>query len=464
MAKDVTYDDRMGDFDSVIWSIEKDPVLRSTITTVTLLDGTVSRARWLELLERVTRAIPRLRQRVRGNLMSIAPPRWETDPHFDLHFHLWWVRAPGKATLRDVLAIAEPIAMSGFDRARPLWRAVVVEGLPQKRSAVILKIHHALTDGVGGMRLQMELLDLAADAAPRPMPEAPVANVLSQPQRVMDALGYQVNRQLGNVRSAAPRLARGALTVARNPLGAASDLYDTTASLGRALAPATSPRSVLMKERSLSCHFDTLEYPLDAAKAVASAHGCHLNDFFLVGLLRGLHQYHEQQGARCEDLRLSVPLNLRDPDADFEAGNSIMLARIVAPTWVPHPGDHMRTVREMVERARSEPANHLVEQVSGVLGRLPTSFLTAVTGGMVKAVDVTASNVPGLDVPVYLGGKEVLAQYAFGPMVGSALNITLLSYVGRLLLGVNTDPAAIADPALLHACLDDAYRALLSAD
>jgi hypothetical protein len=70
-----------------------------------------------------------MRQRVRSNPLSVAPPRWEVDPHFDLDFHLRFVRAGGDRTVRSVLDLAEPIAMQGFDRARALWAVKVVEGL-----------------------------------------------------------------------------------------------------------------------------------------------------------------------------------------------------------------------------------------------------------------------------------------------------------------------------------------------
>ena len=116
--------------------------------------------------------MPRLRQRVLGHPMSVAPPRWEIDANFDLSYHIRWIRAAGEGTTRDVLDLAEPIAMQGFDRARPLWEFTVVEGLRGRWAAVIAKIHHAITDGVGGVKLLMELLDLERIPGPKPsMPE-----------------------------------------------------------------------------------------------------------------------------------------------------------------------------------------------------------------------------------------------------------------------------------------------------
>src|SRR5690606_11080203 len=147
--------------------IEKDPLLRSTITTVATFDQALDHKRFHEVVERASRAVPRLRQRVQSNPWSIAPPRWEVDPHFDLAYHVRFARAAGDGSLREVLDLAEPIAMQGFDRARPLWEVHVVEGLQGGGSAMILKLHHSITDGVGGIELAMHLFDLERDGTPR---------------------------------------------------------------------------------------------------------------------------------------------------------------------------------------------------------------------------------------------------------------------------------------------------------
>ena len=112
MADEIRFEHRMSDTDALLWNVEKDPSLRSTVTAVMILDRVLPRDALIQRFERVSRVVPRLRQRVRANPMSVAPPRWEVDPHFDLHFHLWWVKAPGKGTVRDLMSIAEPVAMT----------------------------------------------------------------------------------------------------------------------------------------------------------------------------------------------------------------------------------------------------------------------------------------------------------------------------------------------------------------
>lgn len=456
------YEDRMSDTDALMWSIEKDPALRSTITAVFLFDRPIPRDVLTYRFERLSRVIPRLRQRVRSNPLSVAPPRWETDPNFDLHFHLWWVKAPRKGTIRDLMSIAEPVAMSGFDRARPLWRVVVVEGLPGKRSALILKVHHSITDGVGGMQLQLELLDMTRDAPERDMPPIPEIHVLSQPERFADAFDHQTRRQFGMVRRLAGGVLGSATSAVTDPVGTFAAGSELAASVSRVLRPASHPMSPLMTGRSLSMRFDTITIPLDAAKAAARAAGGKLNDAFVGGVARGLYRYHLAHGIDCDELRMAIPINLRNEANEHMAGNAFVPARLELPIDAEDPLDTMRQVHELVDGARMEPANELVEPLSNLLNRLPTTAITALFGTMVKSVDFTTSNVPGAPFPVYLGGAKLEAQFPFGPLAGAALNITLLSYQNDLNIGIASDPAAVPDPDTLRRSLEEGFEEILA--
>jgi len=462
MGDDTEFQDRMSDADALMWNIEKDPALRSTITTVFLFDKLVPRQKLLYRFERLSRVVPRLRQRVRGNPYSIAPPRWEFDPHFDLHFHLWWVKAPGKGSLRELLALAEPIAMSGFDRARPLWRAVVVEGLPKGQSALVMKVHHAITDGVGGMKLQLELLDMTADAGEREMVPPPEIHVLSQTERVMDAVAHESRRQFGQFRRYAGSALNSLAGAATNPIGAAADASELAASVGRTLRPASHPLSPIMTGRSLSSRFDVVTIPMDKAKRAAKKSGGKLNDAFVGGVARGLYHYHLAHGVDCDELRMAIPISVRSAENEHIAGNAFVPARIEIPIDADDPLQSMREIHALVDGARAEPANGLVEPLSGLLNRLPTTAVTALFGSMVKAVDFTTSNVPGAPVPVYLAGARMLAQYPFGPLAGAALNVTLLSYENDLNIGVNSDPSAVPDPDVLMHNLHRGFEEILS--
>jgi len=145
--------------DSVAWRIERNPRLRSTITMVITLDCAPNPRTMRSGLEAASIAFPRLRQRVVEVPLHVSTPVWSNDPDFDLDFHVRSVRAGTDRSLRGVLDLAASIAMQSFDRTRPLWEWTTVEDLEDGGAAVILKLHHSVTDGVGGMLLMAQLFD-----------------------------------------------------------------------------------------------------------------------------------------------------------------------------------------------------------------------------------------------------------------------------------------------------------------
>jgi diacylglycerol O-acyltransferase / wax synthase len=459
---DITFEARMSASDALMWRIEKDPLLRSTIVMVMVFERTLDRERVTERIDRVSRLVPRLRQRVLGHPLSVATPRWEVDPNFDLAYHLRFAQAMGTGTMRDLFRIAEPIAMQGFDRARPLWEFTVVEGLEDERSALIAKVHHAVTDGVGGMKLQLELLDLQPDPPPPgPMPPAPQSRRLSEAQRWVDAVSWESRRRAGALREMAHQAAATMGRALVDPVGVGTAALRTVESATRMLGPALEPLSPLMRNRSLSQRFDTLQLDLPRLKAASKLVGGKLNDAYVAGVIGGMRHYHEHHGHDLNELRMTMPINVRNERTALVAGNQFNPARMAVPVWIDDPIGRMNAVRTLVERYRTEPALGLTETLADVLARLPATATTALFGSMLKGVDFVTSNVPGPPIPVYVDGVRMERQIAFGPMTGAAANMVVLSYCDTLNVGINTDPAAIPDPEVFTASLRHGFDEVL---
>jgi WS/DGAT/MGAT family acyltransferase len=449
------FEHRMSDADALMWKVEKDPLLRSTITVVWILDRSPDRARFGDKVERATRTIPRLRQRVVSNPLSIAPPRFEVDPFFDPAFHVRWLRAPGDGSLRTLLDLAQPMAMQGFDRARPLWEMAIVEGLAGDRAGVIMKLHHSLSDGVGLVQMTTSLIERARERdparAPKPMPPVPDVHVMTQWERVLDALGHERRRLLGRARRTAAAIARAAA----DPLGSARGAVEAGSSVARMLRPATEAHSPVLRGRSLSLRFDAFAVSLERLKGAARRIDGRLNDAFVAGILGGMRRYHEEHGEPVDTLRMTMPINVREAGSETVAGNQFAPARFAVPLGIEDPVERMRAVQDLVRRQRSEPALPLVQEVSALLNRLPTAVSAAMFGTMLKGIDFVTSNVPGPPFEVYVSGARVEEIYGFGPLAGAAANVTLFSYRGDLGIAVNTDPAAVRDPERFVACLRD---------
>ena len=165
----------MRNSDAFSWYMEQDPLLRSTVVCVLVLDGVPDWDRFMHRLDRATRLTPGFRHRVVQPPLRLATPRWVVDPDFDLSWHVRRFEAASPKTLTTVLEYARKTGMAGFDRDRPLWEYTFIEGLHHGRTALVMKLHHALTDGVGGMEVARFLFDVEPDPGdlgrcPRPRP------------------------------------------------------------------------------------------------------------------------------------------------------------------------------------------------------------------------------------------------------------------------------------------------------
>jgi WS/DGAT/MGAT family acyltransferase len=465
----IEFEERMSQADALMWNLESDPVLRSTITSVWVLDRAPDADRLRSQLDRATRVIPRLRQRVVSDPLGLAPPRWESDPHFDLQFHVRRLRAPEPGDERALLDIARPIAMQSFDKDRPLWELTVVDGLEGGRSAIIMKLHHAISDGVGLVRMTECLVERTRDGHSfRAVSQAPAhqeesARGATGWERTRAALGHRIERRRAGLRDAALGLSRGAAAFLRSPFGSGRRVLGTAGSIGRVLAPATRPQSPIMTERSLGLQFGTLSVSLDDLKRTGRAVGGTVNDVFVAAVAGGLGRYHESLGHPVENLRMLMPVNMRNGEKGRRAGNQFAPARFLVPTSVADPAERIRRIGALVRKQREEPALPLIDSISSALGSLPNAATVALFGAMQRTTDFTTSNVPGPPFETFVCGAKVERFMPFGPLAGAAINVTVFSYAGRMHLGIASDPAAVAHPELLVECLRKSFDEVLAA-
>jgi WS/DGAT/MGAT family acyltransferase len=450
-------DPHMRETDAFSWYMERDPLLRSTVVTVMVLDRAPDQRRMRARLERATRLVPGLRHHLVEAPLRLAPPRWVVDENFDLSWHVRLIRAPAPGDLGSVLDLARKDGMEAFDPARPLWTWTTVEGLAGGRAAVILKIHHSLTDGIGGMQLATELFDLERDGAePGPGPAAPAPEHLGRGALTLDALAYEVIRFVGAGAAALAAAPRALPRVARHPIATTHDVVRVGGSILRTVRPIQETLSPLMHDRHLGWRYATLDLALGDLKRAARVAGGTLNDAFLAGIADGLRRYHDHHGCAVPELRVTMPISIR-AEGDPAGGNRITLMRFAVPVDAPDPAARMQVLHELAAASRAEPSIPLTNAIAGMLNLLPRG----VVGSMLKHVDFLASNVPGIGVPIHIGGAQVVALYPFGPTIGAALNVTLLSYCETCHIGVNTDAGAVPDPNLLLECFRAGFEELL---
>lgn len=444
----------MNAFEALMWRAEEDPRLRSTICGLEELDTTPDWDRFLAAHDWGTRLVPRFRQRVVEPLGGIGAPAWVTDPDFDLHYHVRRVRLPEGAGWGELLALAEQIAMTPFDRARALWEAVLFEGLPDGRAAYFLKLHHATSDGLGIVDLLSNLHSRTRESNPdKPQPLPPMPEHRSGAQ--------ELARQLTGLPSTVARGAASALRAVARPDETARSAAQLADSLRRVLGESRAEGSPLLRGRSLSWRFSAFDVEFAELRAASKAVGSSLNDAFLAALLGAFGRYHDELGQPIERMPIAVPISVRAA-GDTTGGNRLVAAWLAAPVSIEDPAERMLAIGQQMRAARAEPAIEAIGAVAPLLSWLPGPLVSQLGGSLTKANDLQASNVRGIREDVYIAGAKIERAYPFGPLPGCATMITLVSHGSTCCIGANVDPAAVTDTARFNRKLCEGFDEVLA--
>jgi WS/DGAT/MGAT family acyltransferase len=352
--------------------------------------------------------------------------------------------------MRELLDIACEFAATPFERDRPLWASLLVEGLSGGRAGFVIKSHHSVTDGLGAVQLMIRLHSRTAEHDPhRPEPPVPAAAEATR-------AGLLAREVAGAVRAtptAALRQGAGLLGALSRPLETASRAAGRAAGAARFASQNTTapPGSVLLAPRGGSWHFELVDVPLADLKAGAKAAGGSLNDGLLAAVIGGFRRYHEQLGAPLDRLSVGFPISLRSED-DPQGGNRFTGAKFAAPMAELDPAARIAAVRQFVLSARAASAaaaDTVPAALAAAAGWLPAPVVSRISGRLTSTNDVQVSSIPGVPYPVYIAGSRITHMYPFGPLPGCAAMVTLISHDGVCCIGVNSDTLAVTDPGRL---------------
>jgi HAD superfamily hydrolase (TIGR01490 family) len=443
---------QMNPLETAMWRAESaDPRLRVNVSLLELLDPAPDWDRLLAAHEWASRMVPRMRQRVVEPAFALGTPTWAPDPDFDITKHVRRVRLPARASMRHLLDLVQEFAAAPFDRDRPLWEALLVEGLTGGRAGYAVKSHHSVTDGLGAVQLMVRLHSRTPEHDPhRPEPAVPAAG--DGASRV----GLFAGQIAGAVRSApmaALRQGAGLVGALGRPWETVSQAAGRAAGAARFVGQNTSaPRgSDLLARRGGGWHFEIADVPLADLKAGAKAAGGSLNDGLLAAVIGGFRRYHEWYRAPLDRLSVGFPISLRNQD-DPQGGNRFTGAKFAAPMAERDPAARIAAVRQFVLAARAASgaaSDTVTTALAPAVGWLPAPLVGVVSGRLTSTNDVQVSSIPGVPYPVYVAGSRITHMYPFGPLPGCAAMITLLSHNGDCCIGINTDTTAVADPGRL---------------
>lgn len=382
--------------------------------------------------------LPPFRRRLVEVPFQIHHPLWVEDPDFDLDYHLRRAALPAPGGHAELAQFAEDFIARPLDRSRPLWETAVVEGLEGGMIALVGKTHHAAIDGVSGAEMLVNLLDLQPEPTPATEPDT------WEPERIptdVEMLGFAMT------------------SLARQPLAAVKSFRRTMEMVltlrRRNREPGVSPPPALLSaprtsfNASITPHRRVAfaEVSLEDVKAVKNALGGTVNDVVLALCSSALRAYlTENEELPDRSLVAMVPISVRTEDQRGEMGNQVSSMLVSLATDVEDPVERFHAVTEATRQAKEQDqavgARSLMDwtefaapAVAARAARLYSNMRIADRHN--PFFNVTISNVPGPDFPLYCAGTRMVALYPMGPIFdGAGLNITVMSYMGAMNFGI----------------------------
>jgi len=419
--------------------------------------------RLVELIQERLHRLEPFRRRLVEVPLAFDHPVWIEDPDFDIRNHMHRVAWPAPGGIDQLAELTGDLMSRPLDRHRPLWEMWVAEGGQEGRVAIVSKIHHAAIDGVTGADLMSQLFDLEPGAPKVEPPEQPwePEPVPSDTELLVDAIAARVRDPL--------RAARAARRTVMTLAGVAGTILSRSEERTPAV-PFTGPANRFTGSLSPDRAVAFGKADLEDLKTVKNVYGCKLNDVVLATCSMALRTYLGSHGDPLDKpLLIMCPVSTHGSGAS-QGTNQVSAMAVRLPVHLEDPVDQLMEIFEDTKVAK-EVQNALGAEILSDITQFapPVLFNQAMrlycrSGLADRHAPVqngVISNVPGPPIPMWVAGAPVIAVYPLGPLIeGAGLNITVISNMGRLDIGIVTDRALAPDVNRLADAWEEAVRVL----
>ena len=366
----------------------------------------------------------RFRMRVKRSRNPLRRPSWVPVKEFNLDDHLIETEMESEEQLFDFIGKRMATRLS---RRKPLWEMTLVKGIG-KGSALVVTLHHAIGDGYALMRVLLKLTDKAKP----------------------DAEFVQKERTL----KVAPK---SFTDLAMKGLGASMEL-------GRGLLEPEPKTAFRGKLGTAKCAAVSKPIDLEDIKAARAPTSSTVNDILMAALTGGLRRYLQREQGKVKkgiSIRAVVPVDLRKPGED-ELGNRFGLIFMALPVGIEDPHEQLIEVKKRMDDLKGSPQAVMVLGLLNAVGAIPAEMEKRVVGMFGTRATTVLTNVPGPREPLKLAGKEISSMMFWVPQSGGlGLGLSILSYAGKVRVGIAADKGLVSKPELLAQDFEEAFEELL---
>lgn len=423
------------------------------IGSVAVIEGSLDFDKFRATILSRIHTVPNLRKRLVYVPLSIDYPYWVDDPNFDIDMHIHHIALPKPGNWKVLRKIANQIFSEPLDQSRPLWSFTFVEGLdnipqvPKGSVAVISKIHHVAIDGVGSTGLLSLLFDFTPETRPIPKPKP------YKPKPLPNELAIILKSTLSFVEKPFkfPKLINEAITASFK-----AGMLTRVQKAKLPTAPFSAPSSPLNGIISAQRKWNTAILSLDRVKALKGIVQTTLNDVVLGICAGALRRYLlEKDKLPIKPLVAMVPISTRTTAEEKQQGNQISSMLVQLATNIEDPIERLEAIQENTVRGKTyhgaigaKTLANMSEAVpfgiANQAARLYSRFQIAEMHNPV--FNVTITNVPGPQFPLYLNGHKLLSVMGMAPIIdGMGLIITVFSYNGLITISPTSDAKTMPD-------------------
>lgn len=433
------------------WLGMEDSTNLMMVSGILTLEKPIDFNRLKQVLETRMLQFRRFRQRVVQPKLAITPAYWEDDPNFDINTHLLRVALPAPGDQATLQEMVSDIMSTPLDFAKPLWHVTVIENYGEG-CAIMTRLHHCIADGMALVMVLLSMTDFSPNAkhtSDRPKDE-PEENKSGGP---ITAMFKQASSAVTSLRKITRRAVAEGFESLVNPTHAielALKGSDHALAASRLVLRPPDPQTIFKGKLGVAKRVAwSKPLPLKYIKQIKNVTGGTVNDVLVSAMTGSLRHYLIGRGEDVEGLnfRAVIPVNLRKQNEMQELGNKFGLVFLSLPVGIADPLDRLHEVQKRMEELKGSQEAVAAFGILKGIGMTPKDVQEEIVKMFGSKATAVLTNVPGPPMPLYLAGSKITGLMFWVPQSGRvSLGISILSYAGKVFMGIATDAGIVPDP------------------
>jgi len=447
------------------WLRMNDPNNLMVITGLMTFDAPLDTERFKAIIEQTLLQFRRFHQRLAPPRPPFIRPYWEDDPTFSLESHIKHVQLPSPGDQKALQDLISELMSTELDYSRPLWQIYMVENYGEG-SALVARLHHSIADGIALFQVLLSMTESSPNPSPSSKSQGLTHNAEQSPGGPTKT---HKSTFLTSDNWSARKLWEEGEKIFSDPSHArhrTRQVIDLAVTVGGLVLRRPDPVTVFKGSLGMEKRAAWSEpIALQDVKMIGKTFNSTVNDVLLTAVAGALGRYIDFRGETPENvnIRSFVPVNLRPIKLDEELGNKFGMVFLSLPMGIVDPLERLRRVKRNMNEIKASSEAVATFGIINLLGAVPPWIEEIAVSFFDTKASTIITNVPGPQTQIYLAGAPINTAMAWVPQSGNiALGVSMVSYNGKVWLGIATDKRLVPDPETISEFFHNEFIEMLS--